>query len=86
MIFSNKPEQRSRLLSNQYYVTAAINKEGTATNRFLTIENYENEAVLGQCLEKKQCLTQFTIKKGAAPTEFLLSWEFSGDAKNFGKI
>lgn len=53
MIFSNKPEQRSRFLSNKFYVTAALNKEGVATNRFLTIEDYENETVLGKCIEKK---------------------------------
>ena len=42
MIFSNKPEQRSRFLNNKFYVTAALNKQGFANNRFLTIENYEN--------------------------------------------
>lgn len=57
MIFSNKPEQRSRLLNNQFYLTAALNKDGVAKNRFLTIENYENETVLGKCIEKNKCLT-----------------------------
>jgi hypothetical protein len=42
MIFSNKPVQRSRFLGNQFYVTVALNSEGAAANRFLTIENYEN--------------------------------------------
>lgn len=42
MIFSNKPEQRSRFLNDKFYVTAALNKLGIAKNKFLTIENYEN--------------------------------------------
>lgn len=57
MIFSNKPEHRSKFLNNKFYVTAALNKEGVSVNRFLTIENYENEAVLGKCIEKKECMT-----------------------------
>jgi len=68
MIFSNKPEQRSRFLNNKFYVTAALNKEGVAVNKFLTIENYENETVLGKCIEKKECLTDFILKKGPAPS------------------
>jgi hypothetical protein len=59
MVFSNKPEQRSKFLDNKFYVTAALNDKGVATNRFLTIENYENETVLGKCIEKKECLTRF---------------------------
>ncbi len=73
-------------MSNQFYVTAALSKNGEALNRFLTIENYEDEAVLGRCIENKQCLTDFKIKKGAAPTEFELTWKFNGDEKDFGKI
>lgn len=57
MIFSNKPEHRSKFLNSKFYVTAALNKEGVSVNRFLTIENYENEAVLGKCIEKKECMT-----------------------------
>lgn len=46
-------------------MTAALNGEGMATNRFLTIENYENETVLGKCIEKRECLTKFELKRSA---------------------
>jgi hypothetical protein len=40
MIFTNTPKQRSKFLDNQYFVTAALNDQNTAHNRFLAIENY----------------------------------------------
>ncbi len=51
MIFTNKPQQRSRKLNNKFYVTAALDFSGKSKNRFLTIKNYEDESVLGKCIE-----------------------------------
>lgn len=80
MIFSNKPEQRSRFLNNRLYATAALNKDGIASNRFLTISNYENETILGKCVERKECLTEFILKKSPAgeANSFQLGWKFEG--------
>ena len=40
MIFTNIPKQRSKFLDNKFFVTAALNSEGKAVNRFLTISNF----------------------------------------------
>jgi len=40
MIFTNEPKHRSKLLNNQYYVTAALDDHNIAKNRFLAIDNY----------------------------------------------
>lgn len=37
MIFTNTPTQRSKLLDSHYFVTAALNDQNIAINRFLAI-------------------------------------------------
>ena len=37
MIFTNTPRQRSKLLDNQYFLTAALNDQNISSNRFLAI-------------------------------------------------